>query len=442
MATAFFLRYVLNIGVVDGGSRPELTAYLLHYSAGFALFILLAENLSLYDSKVALSVEKSTARLLKIALYWAVMFLGSSLILKLNPPISRLFVGYSCALMCLILPFWRLSYLRFWSKVGFGKGLTRRVLIVGGSVNNRKLAEKMSANPEDPYEIVGVVASRYASKSERGGLPLLGSLDDLEEVFLNYDIDVVAVADSDISRGEILKIATLSERHFVEFNLIPDHFEVFTRCLGLKLIGNQHVMGVAELPQNQIFSRMVKRIVDIIGALFGLLISLPIFPVVAFLIWKESPGPILYRQVRTGKGGASFTIYKFRSMKLASEADGKARWCRPDDDRRLKIGAFMRKWNIDEIPQFWNVLKGDMSLVGPRPERPELIVDFLDEIPHYQSRHSVRPGMSGWAQVNGLRGNTSLEDRIRYDLDYIENWSLWLDLVIKFRTFIHFNNAY
>ena len=142
-----------------------------------------------------------------------------------------------------------------------------------------------------------------------------------------------------------------------------------------------------------------------------------------------------------GRNGRSFEIIKIRSMRLDAE-NGKAQWAKKDDPRRLKVGAFMREWNIDEIPQFWNVLKGDMSLVGPRPERPELIMEFKEEIPHYNARHASKPGITGWAQVNGLRGNTSLIERIRYDIYYLENWSLWFDLQIMVQTFFRKDNAY
>lgn len=442
MAVAFVLRYTFNIGVVESGDRPSVFAYMLHYSAGFGLFILLAENLALYDNGVTSSLERSASRIVKIALYWAIMFLGSSLILKLNPPISRLFVGYSCALMCIVIPVWRAIYLRSARRFGFDRVLNRRVAIVGFGQDNLSLAKRLSENENDPYEIVGVISVGHEGDAEHSDLRVLGSTSDLETLIETYQLDVIAVADTNLKHSEILEIATLCERHFVEFNLVPGQFEVFTRCLGLKMIGRQPVLGVSELPQHQVISRLLKRVIDVIGALVGLGITAFIFPILAAIIWRESPGPIIYRQTRTGRGGRPFTIYKLRSMKLASESDGVARWCQEDDPRRLQIGAFMRKWNLDELPQFWNVLKGDMSLVGPRPERPELIVNFLDEIPHYQSRHSVRPGMTGWAQVNGLRGNTSLEDRIRHDLQYIENWSLWLDFVIQFRTFFQFKNAY
>jgi lipopolysaccharide/colanic/teichoic acid biosynthesis glycosyltransferase len=160
------------------------------------------------------------------------------------------------------------------------------------------------------------------------------------------------------------------------------------------------------------------------------------------MVWLESRGPVFYRQRRWGVNGVPFDIIKIRSMKLNAEQSSGAQWCVKDDPRRLRVGAFMRKWNIDELPQFWNVLKGEMSLVGPRPERPELIASFKHQIPHYNARHHSKPGMTGWAQVNGLRGDTDLSERIQCDLWYLENWSLWLDLQIMLLTFFKRDNAY
>jgi lipopolysaccharide/colanic/teichoic acid biosynthesis glycosyltransferase len=171
-------------------------------------------------------------------------------------------------------------------------------------------------------------------------------------------------------------------------------------------------------------------------------LSLPLIAVFGTIVYLESPGSIFYRQRRLGRNGMPFDIIKIRSMKLDAEIGTGACWAKKDDPRRLKIGAFMRKWNIDEVPQFWNVLKGEMSLVGPRPERPELIENFKQDIPHYNARHNVKPGITGWAQVKGLRGDTDLSERIRADLFYLENWNLLLDFQIMAMTFLHRDNAY
>ena len=204
------------------------------------------------------------------------------------------------------------------------------------------------------------------------------------------------------------------------------------------------MLGVEELAINRLFNRMLKRAVDIVGAFLGLIFGLPVLALLAVLIKRESPGgPVLFRQTRLGTDQRTFNLWKLRSMQPGAEAqDHLQQSTARHDARLLRIGAWMRRWNLDEIPQFWNVLKGQMSLVGPRPERP-LHVDRLSaEIPHYLPRHLVKPGMTGWAQVNGLRGGSSITQRIQHDIYYIENWSLWLDVQILLLTFVRWKNAY
>jgi lipopolysaccharide/colanic/teichoic acid biosynthesis glycosyltransferase len=201
------------------------------------------------------------------------------------------------------------------------------------------------------------------------------------------------------------------------------------------------VLGVSKLPLDHVFNRIVKRAIDVAGAVAGLLISAPIIFLFGIMIRRESPGPIFYTQPRSGLGGKDFRIYKLRSMKLDADANGLVRTSK-DDPRCLKVGGFMRKWNIDEVPQFWNVLIGDMSLVGPRPERSEDVATLKGEITHYNARHFARPGLTGYAQINGLRGNTDLTARLKYDLYYLENWSVFLDFFIMVRTLLKQKNAY
>jgi len=194
---------------------------------------------------------------------------------------------------------------------------------------------------------------------------------------------------------------------------------------------------------NQLFNRAIKRAADLAGAIVGLVLSAPVVALLAVLIKRESPGgAVFFRQTRVGAGHRPFTLYKLRSM--TPDADGQDDEqvsTRTNDPRLLSMGAFMRRWNLDELPQFWNVLRGEMSLIGPRPERPRHVDRLAGVIPHYLPRHLVRPGMTGWAQVNGLRGGSALEQRIQHDIYYIENWSLWLDLQILMLTFIRWRNA-
>jgi exopolysaccharide biosynthesis polyprenyl glycosylphosphotransferase len=309
---------------------------------------------------------------------------------------------------------------------------------------NKEASQMVNAIREDrnhPYEIVGVITTKPDIDGESFGCPTLGPLSEGEPIMRREHVDIAIIADFDLSTEELLKTSDLCERLYVQFKIMPSFFRIFVSSLRMQTISGVPVLGVESLAITSALNSALKRTVDIIGAIVGLLLTGPMMLILAWIIKRESPGPVIYKQVRTGRYGRPFTIYKLRSMRLDAETSG-AQWAVSGDPRRLKIGAFMRETNLDELPQFWNVLIGDMSLVGPRPERPELIKKFEMEIPHYNPRHEVRPGITGWAQVNGLRGNTSLVDRIKYDLYYIENWSAWFDFQILLLTFRRNKNAY
>jgi exopolysaccharide biosynthesis polyprenyl glycosylphosphotransferase len=249
------------------------------------------------------------------------------------------------------------------------------------------------------------------------------------------------LADTSSAQDEIVGLANLCEKMMAQFKVIPSYFQILVSGLHLETVSGIPILGVASLPLDQTLNIVLKRAVDIIGSVVGLLLSVPLIAIFSAIVYAESPGPILYRQRRLGRNGREFFIYKIRSMKLDAEVAGKVGLTTKNDPRRLRIGGFMRKYNIDEVPQFWNVLRGEMSLVGPRPERPELIRSFKEEIPHYNARHNVKPGITGWAQVRGFRGDTDMGERIKCDLWYLENWSLLLDFHIMFLTFIKRDNA-
>ncbi|GAB5560440.1 MAG: hypothetical protein SynsKO_20870 [Synoicihabitans sp.] len=317
--------------------------------------------------------------------------------------------------------------------------------MIGWSPEAEKLVEAIDRDANHPYEVIGVVATRLESTANPRALlgeRLLGEWSGIERILRESGCDIAVLTDEDMPRGEVLRLFGLCERLYVHMKLIPSSFQIFVSSLRMQTISGVPILGVEELPITRLTNQIIKRSVDVVGGLFGLFVSLPAVLVLAIIIKKQSSGPVLYRQTRTGRHGKPFTIYKLRSMKLDAESGIGAQWAVENDPRRLPIGAFMREWNLDELPQFWNVLIGDMSLVGPRPERPELIAKFEHEIPHYNPRHEVRPGVTGWAQVNGLRGNTSLVERIRYDLYYIENWNIWFDFQIMLLTFFKRDNAY
>ena len=233
-------------------------------------------------------------------------------------------------------------------------------------------------------------------------------------------------------------------RSLVSIHVVPDLLQFMVLRSRVEDIDGLPTINLSEAPLEG-WSRFVKRGFDLMVASAALLVFSPLMLLIALAIWLEDRRPIFYRQVRMGLDGKPFRILKFRSMKVGAENESGAKWAERDDPRRTRIGRLIRPWSLDELPQLFNVLQGDMSIVGPRPERPQFVEQFRAEFPHYMLRHKVRAGMTGWAQVHGWRGNTSVRMRIEHDLYYIENWSLMLDLKIHFMTVVHglrHENAY
>jgi exopolysaccharide biosynthesis polyprenyl glycosylphosphotransferase len=270
----------------------------------------------------------------------------------------------------------------------------------------------------------------------------LAEFNDLEKSLAASEATLLIVEENSISFQQLQKLGEICSRCFVNLKVIPTAFDIWSTKLDLRVVAGIPLLGVFDLRYDKLHNRITKRAVDILCSLVGLLLSAPVIAVLAILIKRESPGPIFFRQVRLGIYGKPFEIIKLRSMRMDAEQKSGAVWAVKDDPRRLKIGTFMRAWNLDELPQFWNVLKGEMSMVGPRPERPEFVEGFKESIRYYNLRHSCKPGVTGWAAVHGLRGNTSLDDRLEYDLFYIENWNLRLDFEIIFMTLLPPKNAY
>jgi exopolysaccharide biosynthesis polyprenyl glycosylphosphotransferase len=439
LCLGYWLRYETRLERL-GIPVPHATfsLYLPLILTGVLLLAATFAQLGLYDQKLLLRRYQALATILKAAFFWLVAYLGISLVLKFQPPISRLFVVVAVVLVVVLLWIWRSV---FYSLISRGRTLERvqlRVAVFGWSEGAGSLIEHIREQPAHPLRIVGIVKAPDAPTS-RDDLPalVLGSLDNIEETMRTHRIDVLLLSRADLPRPLLQAVTGACERCYVELKAIPGVFEVFVSGLRLQTIGRIPLLGVEELPMQRLLNRMLKRAIDIVGALAGLIISLPVIAFLAVLVKRESPGPVLFMQERIGSNHRRFTMLKLRSMVAGSEAsDHLAQSTSPNDPRLSRIGRTMRRWNLDELPQFWNVLLGDMSLVGPRPERPHHVDHLAEEIPHYLPRHLVKPGMTGWAQVNGQRGEGDLAKRIQYDIYYIENWSLWLDLQILLLTFV------
>lgn len=443
---AFYIRFntfVRDLGVYEALSMRQ---YLGHMVLGSVSLLMVLGWMGVYQKNALLRPRWVADRILKSVFFWTLGFLTFTLAFKLQPPISRVYTALNGVCVFALLEVWRALFTRLMRQPKRLGALRQRLLFVGWSEDAERLYHTLSKDRWSALTVVGRVTPEdnggEAPYEGRQKPALLGTTADLESLLPRHDVDMVVLADFYGPREQLLRLATLCERELVAFKVIPSCFRIFVSGLHLETISGTPILGVDRLPLDSPLNWAVKRATDIAGALVGLALSAPIIAVFGALVWLESRGSIFYRQRRAGIIGKPFDIFKIRSMKLNAEAGTGAQWCQENDPRRLRVGAFMRKWNIDEVPQFWNVLKGDMSLVGPRPERPELIQNFKHEIPHYNARHHAKPGMTGWAQINGLRGDTDLAERIKYDLWYMENWSLFLDFQIMFLTFFKRDNAY
>jgi Undecaprenyl-phosphate glucose phosphotransferase len=265
---------------------------------------------------------------------------------------------------------------------------------------------------------------------------VLGAIKDLEAVLAERKVEQIFVALPLEAHKRMMNVLAMVGSECVEVKLVPDILQYATLKATLEDLDGTPVINLSQVPL-QGWSSLVKRVMDLALAAAGLLVLAPVLPLIALAVWIEDRGPILYGQERMGLDGRVFKIWKFRSMRVDAEASTGPVWAVQDDPRRTRFGGFLRRWSLDELPQLWNVLVGDMSLVGPRPERPTFVHEFKLRLPQYMLRHRVKSGITGWAQVHGWRGNTSIRKRLEYDLYYIENWSLGLDFKILWMTVRH-----
>jgi Undecaprenyl-phosphate glucose phosphotransferase len=316
-----------------------------------------------------------------------------------------------------------------------GIGL-KRILIAGSGELGRLIADKILEHRELGYQIVGFVDDRAAGDHlGYRGLPLLGTIDEAAEITVRESVDHLYVALPPEQHVRTLELLDSTSREMVDVKVVPDLLQVIALRARLEDLDGVPVININDVPL-QGFNSVVKRVIDMAISSAALLALAAPIGIISALVKLTSRGPIFYRQERMGLDGKSFSIVKFRSMYDDAERHTGPVWTIPGDPRVTPLGKFLRRANLDELPQLWNVLRGDMSIVGPRPERPHFVEQFKHKIPQYMLRHKVKAGLTGWAQVNGWRGNTPLEKRIEYDLYYIENWSVRLDLKIMWLTLL------
>lgn len=368
-----------------------------------------------------------------IACFFGILITVGIIFLRRQFFFSRLILVYVWLLSFGFVVLGRLI-LEFFQKFLFKYGIgVYKILLLGYNSKAEMLIKEANAKRNLGFEIIGYL------NGNSDGENFLGSIDNLDKVYEETRFDAIVQVEEDISPNLSLKFLNFCREHNLNFMLMPNLLDIRLIRAGQTNLGKIPLIEIKSTPLDG-WGGIKKRFLDFVIALIVLLILSPLFLLVIILIKLTSKGPIFYTQERVGYNSKTFNLLKFRSMLAinedgGAELEGKPQVTVPDDDRRTFIGRIIRKFSIDELPQLINVLKGDMSLVGPRPERPFFVKELLKEIPGYNLRHQVRPGMTGWAQVNGLRGSSaSLEERIKFDIYYIENWSISFDFKIIFKT--------
>ncbi len=310
----------------------------------------------------------------------------------------------------------------------------KHVILVGYSRAAEAYLDRIASNPQWGYVVHGILDDHVPRGTLYRGVKVLGSLGNLEYILPENKMDEIAITLSLEDYDSLEHIVDLCERAGVHTKFIPDYGSLFPSRPYTEDLMGLPVINIRYVPLSNTWNALMKRLVDIFGSIFCIILFSPVMLFAAIGTRVTSKGPIIYRQTRIGLHSKPFTMYKFRTMRVQSAEEEKKGWTIPGDDRVTKFGSFLRRTSIDEMPQFFNVLAGKMSLVGPRPERPQFVDKFREEIPRYMVKHQVRPGITGWAQINGYRGDTSIRKRIEHDIYYIENWSLGFDFRILFLT--------
>ncbi len=422
---------------------PPMNLYWQGAGIATLLFLLIFAALGLYARPQLGTFGDKMPRLFRAVLWGIGLAMILAFAIRTDPPFSRMATFIAFFTIIVLLLFERAVLFRLEIYLARRQPIRNHVTILGTGENAAHLKNALEHDPRLRSVVTAFLAIDNEEPDPRIPKEMLrGTLGHLQAHMDSGETNHIILSQMSISHPDMVDIIVKCERAMMAFQIVPDLFRILTSKVIIHNVNGVPLLGMGKWPLDHFGNRMLKRAEDIIGAALGLLVSAPIIAVLASLVKHSSPGSAFYRQERCGESGKPFTIYKLRTMPVDAEHQTGPIWASEDDPRRTPLGAFMRQHNLDELPQFWNVLRGDMSLVGPRPERPHFVEQFKEDIGSYMWRHIYKPGMTGWAQVNGLRGNTSIEERIKYDLYYLENWSLAFDFKIIIKTFFSRQNAY
>lgn len=429
-----FLKYLsfFRGGPHEKYYAPEVYASWLIYLVPLYLFVYYYSNL--YTPK---RIKKRWSEIFNIFLanVFGIAFFFAILYLMREQDISRKFLGLFLVVnssMSIAARMILTQILRAARRKGYN---LKHIILVGYGHAAEAYIDRIFANPQWGYYIHGILDDNVEVGTMYKKVPVIGSITHLEAFLSKMVLDEIAITLSVNEYEKLETIVAVCEKSGVHTKFVPDYYSFIPTEPYTEDLFGLPVINIRNVPLSNTYNRIIKRMVDIFGATVALvLFSIPML-LVAFIIKLTSPGPVIFSQIRIGKHNKEFKMYKFRSMEIQPDNEEKKAWTTHRDPRVTGIGKFIRKTSIDELPQLFNILKGDMSLVGPRPERPFFVEKFKEEIPRYMIKHQVSPGLTGWAQINGYRGDTSIRKRIDHDLYYIENWTLSLDFKIIFLTF-------
>ena len=439
---AYWLRFYSNLLPVPKGI-PSFGEYYHFVPVMCLVVIFFIRGAKLYSHKRSHSEFDEFVDIIK-AVTAAMLVLMAMTFLYREFSYSRGLLVIAWATNILFLGLWRGVFTSALNIARRVRGQKRRFLVIGTGHSAKEIAGKIISAKRQAYKLIGLVDTDHGHSVHSEDIKVIGKIDELGEIITKQKIDEVIVAETKLPQAKMVDIILECEKRMVAFKIMPDLLGIMTNQVDTETLYGITLLGLKDSPLNSATNRFLKRCKDIAGSLCGLgILAIP-FLIIAALIKKNSKGPVFYKQERVGEDGSNFFIYKFRTMRLDAEKETGPVWAKEDDPRRTRIGEFLRRYNIDELPQLINVLKGNMSLVGPRPERPHFVKQFREDIPRYMARHKIKSGITGWAQVNGLRGDTSIEERTKYDIYYIENWSLLFDLKIILMSLSKaaFKNAY
>jgi len=433
IATAFFAAYVLRrVTEYPRPLSPQPFSYyggmlLIHVSTLLVTFFFYR----LYHSKRGLSrIDKSYSIMAAVSFGTVASVALTSFLYKNELDYPRAMVIYAWVLSIVFVMAGRLftDYLH----ARYDMAHPTRVLIVGAGDIGRVILQKINQSPKLGYQPVGFTDDTPGRK-EVAGLPILGNNSQVGFLIREHNVQEVIIGLPEASHEEILDLISQAEREKATVRVFPDVFQIIASEISIDDLNGLPLLTVRDVALRG-WRLTVKRAMDFIVSAVTLILLSPFLLLIALLIKLDSPGPVFYCQERMGMDARPFQVLKFRSMRVDAEQETGPVWATKDDPRCTRLGAFIRRHSLDELPQFINVFLGDMSLVGPRPERPVFVEQFRQIVPRYMERHKEKAGITGWAQINGLRGDTSIVERTKYDLWYIENWSLLLDLKILIKT--------